>query len=51
MGFADDPVQETLDDYRPMPGPVRMAIADGNGYRSGFPYRSVRAVNATPSLM
>jgi len=45
-GFADEPVQETVEDYRTMLESVREAFVDQDGRQPGDPRRGVRAVIA-----
>ncbi|MEU1601311.1 hypothetical protein ABZ468_53790 [Streptomyces sp. NPDC005708] len=48
-GCGDEPVKETIDDYRPRLESVRAAFVDGNGRRPGVSCRGVRAAIATPA--
>ncbi|MFF3753582.1 oxidoreductase [Streptomyces sp. NPDC002018] len=43
-GFADEPVRETIEDYRPMLEAVRAAMVARDGEQPGDPVRGVRAV-------
>lgn len=43
-GFADEPVAESIADYRPMLEQVRSAMVEQNGTQPGDPRRGVRAV-------
>lgn len=43
-GFADEPVRETIEEYRPMLEAVRKAMVDQHGRQPGDPRRGVRAV-------
>ena len=43
-GFADEPVLETIADYRPMLEQVRAAMIDQDGKQPGDPRRGARAV-------
>jgi NAD(P)-dependent dehydrogenase (short-subunit alcohol dehydrogenase family) len=43
-GFADEPVQETVDAYLPQLDVVRQAMIDQNGNQPGDPARGVQAV-------
>jgi NAD(P)-dependent dehydrogenase (short-subunit alcohol dehydrogenase family) len=43
-GFADEPVQESIAEYRPMLEQVRTAMIDQNGNQPGDPHRGARAV-------
>ncbi|GGK74831.1 short-chain dehydrogenase/reductase [Sphaerisporangium melleum] len=43
-GFADEPVAETIEDYRPMLEAVRAAMIDEDGRQPGDPRRGVSAV-------
>ena len=43
-GFADEPVQESIAEYRPMLEQVRTAMIDQNGNQPGDPHRGSRAV-------
>jgi NAD(P)-dependent dehydrogenase (short-subunit alcohol dehydrogenase family) len=43
-GFADEPVQESIAEYRPMLEQVRTAMIDQNGNQAGDPHRGARAV-------
>ena len=43
-GFADEPVQESIAEYRPMLEQVRTAMIDRNGNQPGDPHRGARAV-------
>jgi NAD(P)-dependent dehydrogenase (short-subunit alcohol dehydrogenase family) len=43
-GFADEPVQESIAEYRPMLERVRTAMIDQNGSQPGDPQRGARAV-------
>ena len=43
-GFADEPVQESIAEYRPMLEQVRAAMIDQDGIQPGDPHRGVRAV-------
>ncbi|SNT65775.1 NADP-dependent 3-hydroxy acid dehydrogenase YdfG [Asanoa hainanensis] len=45
-GFADEPIEEELTDYRPMLDGVRAAMVDQDGNQPGDPRRGVRAVLA-----
>jgi NAD(P)-dependent dehydrogenase (short-subunit alcohol dehydrogenase family) len=45
-GFADEPVEETIPDYKPMLDEVRGAMIDQHGNQPGDPKRGVRAVLA-----
>jgi NAD(P)-dependent dehydrogenase (short-subunit alcohol dehydrogenase family) len=45
-GFADEPVEETIPDYKPMLYEVRGAMIDQDGNQPGDPKRGVRAVLA-----
>jgi NAD(P)-dependent dehydrogenase (short-subunit alcohol dehydrogenase family) len=45
-GFADEPVQESVAEYRPMLEQVRAAMIDQNGNQPGDPRRGARAVIA-----
>jgi NAD(P)-dependent dehydrogenase (short-subunit alcohol dehydrogenase family) len=43
-GFADEPVRESIAEYRPMLEQVRTAMIDQNGNQPGDPHRGARAV-------
>jgi NAD(P)-dependent dehydrogenase (short-subunit alcohol dehydrogenase family) len=43
-GFADETVQESIAEYRPMLEQVRTAMIDQNGNQPGDPHRGARAV-------
>lgn len=43
-GFADEPVEEAIKDYRPMLEEVRAAMVAQNGSQPGDPHRGARAV-------
>jgi NAD(P)-dependent dehydrogenase (short-subunit alcohol dehydrogenase family) len=43
-GFADEPVQESIAEYRPILEQVRTAMIDQNGNQPGDPHRGARAV-------
>lgn len=45
-GFTDDPVAESIPEYRPMLEQVRAAMVEQNGSQPGDPQRGVRAVIA-----
>jgi NAD(P)-dependent dehydrogenase (short-subunit alcohol dehydrogenase family) len=45
-GFADEPIAESIADYRPMLEQVRSAMVRQNGTQPGDPQRGVRAVIA-----
>lgn len=45
-GFADEPIAESIADYRPMLEQVRAAMIDQDGTQPGDPQRGVRAVIA-----
>ncbi|MEV4411509.1 oxidoreductase [Catellatospora sp. NPDC049609] len=45
-GFADEPVTETITDYRPLLDRVRAAMVDQDGRQPGDPHRGARAVIA-----
>jgi NAD(P)-dependent dehydrogenase (short-subunit alcohol dehydrogenase family) len=45
-GFADEPVQESVAEYRPMLEQVRAAMVDQDGKQPGDPQRGARAVLA-----
>jgi NAD(P)-dependent dehydrogenase (short-subunit alcohol dehydrogenase family) len=45
-GFADEPVEETIPDYKPMLDEVRGAMIDQHGNQPGDPKRGARAVLA-----
>lgn len=45
-GFADEPVAESIAEYRPMLEQVRAAMVEQNGEQPGDPQRGVRAVIA-----
>jgi hypothetical protein len=45
-GFADEPVTETIPEYRSMLEQVRQAFIDQNGVQPGDPMRGARAVIA-----
>lgn len=45
-GFADEPVQETIEDYRPMLQSVHTAMVEQDGKQPGDAARGVRAVIA-----
>jgi NAD(P)-dependent dehydrogenase (short-subunit alcohol dehydrogenase family) len=49
-GFADEPVEEEIADYRPMLDGVRAAMIDQDGNQPGDPRRGVRAVLAAMAL-
>ena len=46
-GFADEPVNESIADYRPMLDEVRAAFVDQDGKQPGDPIRGARAIIAT----
>jgi NAD(P)-dependent dehydrogenase (short-subunit alcohol dehydrogenase family) len=46
-GFADEPIQETIAEYRPMLEEIRAALIDQDGKQPGDPQRGVRTVIAT----
>jgi NAD(P)-dependent dehydrogenase (short-subunit alcohol dehydrogenase family) len=48
-GFVDEPIQETIADYRPMLEAVRAGMVDQDGKQLGDPERGVRAVIAAMS--
>ncbi|MFI9644294.1 SDR family NAD(P)-dependent oxidoreductase [Micromonospora sp. NPDC051925] len=48
-GFADEPITESIAEYRPMLDDVRAAMIDQDGRQPGDPRRGVRAVIAAMS--
>ncbi|MFI7124762.1 oxidoreductase [Nonomuraea sp. NPDC050153] len=45
-GFADEPLQESIEDYRPMLEGIRAAMIEQNGNQPGDPLQGARAVVA-----